>query len=168
MEFTHWNESGRPRMVDISDKADSDRTAAAQSIVSISNKLYAAIQEGVIKKGDPLQVAQIAGIMGAKKTAELIPMCHPIQLQGTDFEFRYIQTVEGYDLVITAAVKCDGKTGVEMEALTAASIAALTFYDMCKAVDKSMVIKETCLLKKTGGRSGDYKKNSNHEPKNAE
>ncbi|MBS2969197.1 cyclic pyranopterin monophosphate synthase MoaC [Metabacillus sp. KIGAM252] len=154
--FTHWNESGRPKMVDISDKDSSSRTASAQAVITLSAELYEAIQAGSIKKGDPLQVAQIAGIMGAKKTAEIIPMCHPIQLQGTDFDFQYMKSKEGYELIMQAEVKCDGKTGVEMEALTAVSIAALTFYDMCKAVDKSMVIKETSLLKKTGGKSGDY------------
>ncbi|KZZ82641.1 cyclic pyranopterin monophosphate synthase MoaC [Bacillus sp. SJS] len=154
--FTHWNESGRPKMVDISDKDSSNRTAVAQAVITLSPELYEAIQAGSIKKGDPLQVAQIAGIMGAKKTAEIIPMCHPIQLQGTDFDFQYMKSKEGYELIMHAEVKCDGKTGVEMEALTAVSIAALTFYDMCKAVDKSMVIKETSLLKKTGGKSGDY------------
>ncbi|AZB43136.1 cyclic pyranopterin monophosphate synthase MoaC [Bacillus sp. FJAT-42376] len=154
--FTHWNESGRPKMVDISDKSPSSRTAVAQSVIALSDELYTAIEAGSIKKGDPLQVAQIAGIMGAKKTSDIIPMCHPIQLQGTDFDFQYVKKEKGYELIIQATVKCDGKTGVEMEALTAASIAALTFYDMCKAVDKSMVIKETSLLKKTGGKSGDY------------
>ncbi|MTH51937.1 cyclic pyranopterin monophosphate synthase MoaC [Bacillus mangrovi] len=154
--FTHYNEAGMPRMVDISEKHPSKRTASAQSLISLSEELYDAIQAGAIKKGDPLQTAQIAGIMAAKKTADLIPMCHPIQLQGTDLAFEYRKTENGYQLAITAEVKCDGKTGVEMEALTAASVAALTFYDMCKAVDKSMVIKETCLVKKTGGKSGDY------------
>ncbi|GGE50672.1 cyclic pyranopterin monophosphate synthase accessory protein [Pullulanibacillus camelliae] len=154
--FSHWNEEGRPKMVDISQKQVSERTAIAQSKISLSDALYDAIKNGQIKKGDPLQVAQIAGIMGAKKTADIIPMCHPIALQGTDFSFHYEKKSEGYDLIIQATVKCAGQTGVEMEALTAASIAALTFYDMCKAVDKSMVIAETYLVKKTGGKSGDF------------
>ena len=154
--FSHWNEQGRPKMVDISQKDVTTRTAIAQSTISFSNELYEAIQNGLIKKGDPLQVAQIAGIMGAKKTADIIPMCHPIMLQGVDFTFDYQQQAAGYDLIIQATVKCSGKTGVEMEALTAASIAALTFYDMCKAVDKTMVIKETLLVQKTGGKSGDF------------
>ncbi|USK59235.1 cyclic pyranopterin monophosphate synthase MoaC [Peribacillus asahii] len=154
--FSHWNEEGRPKMVDISQKDVTTRTAIAQTTISFSNELYEAIQNGLIKKGDPLQVAQIAGIMGAKKTADIIPMCHPIMLQGVDFTFHYQQQVAGYDLIIQATVKCSGKTGVEMEALTAASIAALTFYDMCKAVDKTMVIKETLLVQKTGGKSGDF------------
>jgi cyclic pyranopterin phosphate synthase len=154
--FSHWNEEGRPKMVDISNKDITTRTAVAQSTVSLSNELFEAIQNGLIKKGDPLQVAQIAGIMGAKKTADMIPMCHPIMLQGTDFTFNYQKRDNGYDLIIQATVTCSGKTGVEMEALTAVSIAALTFYDMCKAVDKTMVIKETLLVQKTGGKSGDF------------
>lgn len=155
-ELTHWNEAGRPKMVDISDKKPTSRTAIARSTIALSNELYAAIEGGQIKKGDPTQVAQIAGIMGAKKTADIIPMCHPIMLQGTDFNFAYEKVADGYELHIEAIVKCDGKTGVEMEALTAVSIASLTFYDMCKAVDKSMVIKDTYLVKKTGGKSGTF------------
>lgn len=154
--FSHWNEEGRPKMVDISQKDMTTRTAIAQSTISLSNELFEAIQNGLIKKGDPLQVAQIAGIMGAKKTSDIIPMCHPIMLQGVDFTFEYQKNPAGHDLMIQATVKCSGKTGVEMEALTAASIAALTFYDMCKAVDKTMVIKETFLVQKTGGKSGDF------------
>ena len=154
--FTHWNDEGRPKMVDISDKDISKRTAIARSTITLSDEVYEAIQNGGIKKGDPTQVAQIAGIMGAKKTSDIIPMCHPIMLQGTDFTFDYQKAEQGYELHIEVAVKCSGKTGVEMEALTAVSIAALTFYDMCKAVDKSMVIKETYLVQKTGGKSGVY------------
>ncbi|MBQ0138067.1 MAG: cyclic pyranopterin monophosphate synthase MoaC [Kurthia sp.] len=154
--FTHWNEEGRPKMVDISDKDVSKRTAIARSTITLSNEVYEAIQNGGIKKGDPTQVAQIAGIMGAKKTSDIIPMCHPIMLQGTDFTFEYAKVEDGYELLIEVAVKCSGKTGVEMEALTAVSIAALTFYDMCKAVDKSMVIKDTYLVQKTGGKSGTF------------
>lgn len=154
--FSHWNEEGRPKMVDIFQKDISTRTAVAQSTISLSDELFQAIQSGVLKKGDPLQVAQVAGITGAKKTADVIPMCHPILIQGTDFTFHYEKTINGYDLIIQAKVKCSGKTGVEMEALTAVSIAALTFYDMCKAVDKTMVIKETHLIQKTGGQSGDF------------
>lgn len=154
--FSHWNEEGRPKMVDISQKDISIRTAVAQSTISLSDELFQAIQSGVLKKGDPLQVAQVAGIMSAKKTADVIPMCHPILIQGIDFTFNYKKKINGYDLIIQATVKCSGKTGVEMEALTAVSIAALTFYDMCKAVDKTMVIKETYLVQKTGGKSGDF------------
>ncbi len=154
--FSHWNEEGRPKMVDISQKNSTTRTAIAQSTIVLSNKLFEAIENGLIKKGDPLQVAQIAGIMAAKKTADVIPMCHPIVLQGSDFTFNYQKRDNEYDLIIQATIKCSGQTGVEMEALTAVSIAALTFYDMCKAVDKTMVIKETFLVQKTGGKSGDF------------
>lgn len=154
--FTHWNDEGRPKMVDISEKEVTQRTAIARSTITLSNEVYEAIQQGGIKKGDPLQVAQIAGIMGAKKTSDVIPMCHPIMLQGVDFQFEYTKAEVGYELHIQATVKCTGKTGVEMEALTAVTIAALTFYDMCKAVDKNMVIKETYLVQKTGGKSGTY------------
>ncbi|MEV5110374.1 cyclic pyranopterin monophosphate synthase MoaC [Bacillus sp. LBA3-1-1.1] len=155
-EFSHWNEEGRAKMVDISQKDISTRTAVAQSTISLSNELFEAIQSGGLKKGDPLQVAQVAGIIGAKKTADIIPMCHPILIQGADFSFHYEKTSDGYELTIRVTVKCSGKTGVEMEALTAVSIAALTFYDMCKAVDKTMVMKETYLVQKTGGKSGDF------------
>lgn len=158
-QFTHWNAEGRPQMVDISQKTLTTRTAIAQSIIRISDSLYQAIQSSLIKKGDPLQVAQIAGIQAAKKTWELIPMCHPITLQGIDFQFTYQPATEYKDshlLTIRAKVSCIGNTGVEMEALTAVSVAALTFYDMCKAVDKSIIIQETKLLSKTGGKSGDY------------
>lgn len=154
--FTHWNEEGRPKMVDISAKEITTRTAIARSTILLSDAVYEAIQQGGIKKGDPTQVAQIAGIMGAKKTADIIPMCHPIMLQGTDFQFDYEKAENGYELHIQATVKCSGKTGVEMEALTAVSVAALTFYDMCKAVDKTMFIKETYLVEKTGGKSGTF------------
>lgn len=118
-EFSHWNEEGRAKMVDISQKDISTRTAVAQSTIFLSNELFEAIQSGGLKKGDPLQVAQVAGIIGAKKTADIIPMCHPILIQGTDFTFHYEKKTDGYELIIRATVKCSGKTGVEMEALTA-------------------------------------------------
>ncbi|KHF39334.1 cyclic pyranopterin monophosphate synthase MoaC [Halalkalibacter okhensis] len=155
-EFSHWNEKGRPKMVDISQKDQTKRTAVAQSTIVLKKELYDAIQNAQIKKGDPLQVAQIAGIMAAKKTPDLIPMCHPIQITGVDFHFEYKEASDGYELIMQAEVSCKGNTGVEMEALTAVSAAALTFYDMCKAVDKSMIIKDTFLLSKTGGKNGDY------------
>ncbi|WP_285768815.1 cyclic pyranopterin monophosphate synthase MoaC [Peribacillus sp. SI8-4] len=155
-DFSHWNEEGRPRMVDVSQKEITSRTAIAQSTIALSNELFDAIENRLIKKGDPLQVAQIAGIMAAKKTADIIPMCHPIMLQGSNFTFHYQKNDKGYELIIQATVICNEKTGVEMEALTAVSVAALTFYDMCKAVDKTMVIKETYLVQKTGGKSGDF------------
>ncbi|WP_018924299.1 cyclic pyranopterin monophosphate synthase MoaC [Salsuginibacillus kocurii] len=152
-EFTHYNEEGRPKMVDISAKTPTSRTAIARSTITLSEELYQAIQNNSLKKGDPLQAAQIAGVMGAKKTPDLIPMCHPIPLTGVDFSFEYQTEEDGYLLQIEASATCDGSTGVEMEALTAVTAAALTFYDMCKAVDKGMEIKNTHLVKKTGGKS---------------
>ena len=151
--FSHFNEHGRPKMVDVSEKGETKRSATARSSIVFSKELYEAINSGSIKKGDPLQTAQIAGIMAAKKTWELIPMCHPLLLQGIDFSFEYISHPSHYELQIDCEVRCSGNTGVEMEALTAVSVAALTFYDMCKAIDKAIVIKETFLLEKKGGKS---------------
>lgn len=155
-EFSHYNEEGRAQMVDISHKQESTRTATAESRILLTKELYQAIEGEDLKKGDPLQAAQIAGVMGAKKTPDWIPMCHPIPLQGTDLSFAYEKTDDEYELIIRATVTVKGNTGVEMEALTAVTAAALTFYDMCKAVDKSMIIKETLLVEKTGGKSGDF------------
>ncbi|SDI74146.1 cyclic pyranopterin monophosphate synthase MoaC [Natribacillus halophilus] len=155
-EFSHYNEEGRSKMVDISQKQESTRTATAESRILLSEELYESIQSEALKKGDPLQAAQIAGVMGAKKTPDWIPMCHPVPLQGTDLSFDYQETDEDYVLIIRATVTVKSNTGVEMEALTAVTAAALTFYDMCKAVDKSMIIKETLLIEKTGGKSGDF------------
>lgn len=154
--FTHFNEEGRAKMVDISDKQVTKRTATAQSLLEVSENIYLGITEGTVKKGDVLAVAQVAGIMAAKNTHQIIPMCHPLSLSGVDVSFRW-DTGENYVLIIEATVKTTGKTGVEMEALTAASAVALTVYDMCKALDKGMIIKETKLLEKSGGKSGDYK-----------
>ncbi|MCP3742493.1 cyclic pyranopterin monophosphate synthase MoaC [Rossellomorea sp. BNER] len=153
-EFTHFNEEGRARMVDVSSKPDTVRTALARSSIKVNKKVYEAIIHQRLEKGDVLSVGQVAGIMAAKKTWEIIPMCHPIPLKGIDISFGW---KEDYVLEITAEVKTKGSTGVEMEALTAASVCALTIYDMCKAVDKSMVIGETYLIEKTGGvKSPDY------------
>jgi len=154
--FTHFNEEGRAKMVDISDKQVTKRTATAQSLLEVPENIYLGITEGTVKKGDVLAVAQVAGIMAAKNTHQIIPMCHPLSLSGVDVSFRW-DTGENYVLIIEATVKTTGKTGVEMEALTAASAVALTVYDMCKALDKGMIIKETKLLEKSGGKSGDYK-----------
>jgi len=153
--FTHFNEQGRARMVDISGKQDTERTAIARTSVLVSEEIYHKITNQEIKKGDVLAVAQVAGIMAAKKTSDWIPMCHPLQLKGVNIEFRW-ETGDSHELVIEAAVKTKGSTGVEMEALTAASATALTIYDMCKAIDKGMVIGQTYLIEKTGGKSGDY------------
>ena len=154
MEFTHFNEQGRAKMVDVGEKNISRRVAVAAGRVLVSRETFALIQSGGMKKGDVLTVAQIAGIMGAKKTPELIPMCHPILMDGIDLKLELNE--ERSSVEITATVSCDGRTGVEMEALTAVSAAALTVYDMCKAVQKDMVIADIRLLSKTGGVHGDY------------
>lgn len=158
-EFTHFNEHGRAKMVDISDKKETARRAVACSSIQMSKEVYENITELKNKKGDVLAVAQVAGIMGAKQTANVIPMCHPIPITGVDLTFRWEKKEnKQYELHIEAEVKTKGSTGVEMEALTAASITALTVYDMCKAVDKGMVIGPTYLLEKSGGKSGDFKR----------
>lgn len=155
-DFTHFNEEGRAKMVDISDKSVTKRSATAQALLEVPENIYRAITEGTVKKGDVLAVAQVAGIMAAKNTHQIIPMCHPLSLNGIDVSFQW-STENGYVLIIQATVKTTGKTGVEMEALTAASAVALTVYDMCKALDKGMIIRETKLLEKSGGKSGDFK-----------
>ncbi|MCP3028821.1 cyclic pyranopterin monophosphate synthase MoaC [Halobacillus sp. A5] len=156
-DFTHFNEQGRARMVDISEKKDSVRTALAHSSIEVNETIYHKVNSGDMEKGDVLSVAQIAGIMAAKKTPDWIPMCHPLPLKGIDVNFEW-ETGGKYILHILVSVKTKGNTGVEMEALTAASAAALTVYDMCKVVDKGMVIGPTYLEEKTGGKSGDYKR----------
>ena len=155
MEFTHFNHQGRARMVDVSEKADTLRTATAKARVLLNADTYALVKSGGIKKGAVLTTAQIAGIMGAKRTPDVIPMCHPIALTGADISFELDD--ENHTIDIFATTKCTGPTGVEMEAMTAAGIAALTVYDMCKAVQKDMVIDRICLLSKKGGKSGDIK-----------
>lgn len=152
MEFTHFNESGRAHMVNVGEKEDTKRTAVAVGRIKMKKETIELVKSGLIKKGDVLAVAQIGGIMGAKKTSDLIPMCHNIFLTGSDIKFN----IEDDGIEIEATVSTVGKTGVEMEALMAVSNAALTIYDMCKAVDKDMVIEEIKLMKKTGGKSGDY------------
>ena len=155
-DFTHFNDQGRARMVDVGDKAPSHRTAVAGARVLVSPETFHLIQTGGMKKGDVLTVAQIAGVMGAKRTPDLIPMCHPIALTGINLELSLDEARCAVD--IRATVSCDGRTGVEMEALTAASTAALTVYDMCKAVQKDMVITDVRLLSKTGGVHGDFER----------
>jgi cyclic pyranopterin phosphate synthase len=153
MNLSHFNDEGRARMVDISGKADSIRTAVARTTVSMQPTTLQAIHQREIAKGDVLAVAQVAGIMAAKRTAELIPMCHPIQLKGVDLHFSH----DGHsNLNIEATVRTTGSTGVEMEALTAVSVAALTVYDMCKSIDQAMHIGPTQLQLKTGGKNGDF------------
>ncbi|WP_426451071.1 cyclic pyranopterin monophosphate synthase MoaC [Paenibacillus sp. S-38] len=151
--LTHFDGEGRARMVDISDKAETVRAATARTTVTMQQGTLHLIKEGRIGKGDVLGVSQVAAIMAAKKTSDWIPMCHPLPLTGV--EVRYSDNGEG-ELYIEATVKTKGQTGVEMEALTAVSAAALTVYDMCKAADKAMRIGPTLLLSKTGGKSGDY------------
>ncbi len=152
-DFTHFNEHGRAKMVDISDKKETVRRAVACTSVQMNKEVYHNIVGGKNKKGDVLAVAQVAGIMGAKQTSNIIPMCHPIPITGVDLNFRWEQRENDlYELHIEAEVKTKG------EALTAASVTALTVYDMCKAVDKAMVIGPTYLLEKSGGKSGDFKR----------
>ena len=155
-EFTHFNEQGRARMVDVGEKPISHRTAVAAGRVLVSEETFALIQSGGMKKGDVLTVSQIAGVMGAKRTPDIIPMCHPILMDGIDLALTLDENRRSVE--IQATVSCDGRTGVEMEALTAVSTAALTVYDMCKAVQKDMVITDIRLLRKTGGVHGDYER----------
>ncbi|WP_019122100.1 cyclic pyranopterin monophosphate synthase MoaC [Brevibacillus massiliensis] len=156
-ELTHFNQQQRARMVDVSEKAVTARTAVARSQVTMNKETLRRIREGNVGKGDVLAVAQVAGVMAAKKTAEIIPMCHPLPLTGIDIQFSF----EGEEtLAVEATVKTTGQTGVEMEALTCASAVVLTVYDMCKAMDKAMVLGPTYLVSKTGGKSGDYHRNN--------
>jgi cyclic pyranopterin phosphate synthase len=158
-ELTHFNEAGRARMVDVGGKASTERIASAQARVWLAPETLEMIQRGKIAKGDVLAVAQVAGIMGAKKTPDLIPMCHPIALTSVDIAFKEEPQPDRSgrcSVLITATAKTTGQTGVEMEAMTAVSVAALTIYDMCKAVDRAMSFSEVCLLSKSGGKSGTY------------
>ena len=153
-DFTHFNDQGRAKMVDVGEKNITRRTATAMARVLVNENTFALIESGGMKKGDVLTVAQIAGVMGAKHTPDLIPMCHPILMDGIDLKLSLCR--ERLSVEILATVSCDGRTGVEMEALTAVSTAALTVYDMCKAVQKDMVISDICLIEKTGGVHGDF------------
>lgn len=153
-DFTHFNEQGRAKMVDVEEKDITSRSATAATRVLVSPETFEKIKTGGMKKGDVLTVAQIAGVMGAKRTPDLIPMCHPIQITGIDLDLSLDET--RFSVEIYATVSCTGRTGVEMEALTAASTAALTVYDMCKAVQKDIVISDIRLIQKTGGVHGDF------------
>ncbi len=154
-EFTHLSGGDQPRMVDISEKNITERTAVAVARVHLGHELSELLKEsGSTKKGPVLQTAVIGAIQAAKRTSELIPMCHPLSLSGVNVDIK----LDGEYAVIRVTAKTSGRTGVEMEALTAASVAALTIYDMCKSVSKSMEIESICLLEKTGGKSGDYRK----------
>jgi len=154
MDLTHFNNDGRAIMVDVSDKPTTLRTAVAGGTVYINPETFGLIVRKEMTKGDVLAVAQVAGIMAAKRTSEIIPMCHPIAITGVDISFS--PNEERSIIDITATVRCKGETGVEMEALTAVSAAALTIYDMCKAVQRDITISDIRLLKKTGGKSGDF------------
>lgn len=156
-DLTHFDESGRATMVDVSDKPETVRTAKAEGRVVFSKKTYAQILSGGSKKGDIAAIAQLAGITGAKKTSDLIPLCHPLPLTGVKVTVE--PNDEAHAFIVSVQVKTTGKTGVEMEALTAVMTACLTIYDMAKAVDKSMVIEAVRLVSKTGGVSGDYQHN---------
>ena len=154
MDFSHINEQGRAKMVDVTDKDETFREARAAGTVNVSTATMALIKSGGVKKGDVLSVAQVAGIMAAKKTADVIPMCHPLMLSGVDISFELTET----QIQIEASVKCKGSTGVEMEALNAVSTAALTIYDMCKAIQRDITITDIRLLYKSGGKSGVFRR----------
>jgi cyclic pyranopterin phosphate synthase len=154
--FTHFDKEGRARMVDVSDKAETERSATAKGSVIMQPATLALIKEGGVKKGDVLSVARLAGIMGAKRTPDLIPLCHPLALTSVQVDLTLDEARNAVD--ITATCKLTGKTGVEMEALTAVSVAALTVYDMCKAVDKGMQIVDIRLTHKSGGKSGTFER----------
>jgi len=151
-ELTHIDKSGRPKMVDISSKADTKRQAVAKGVVKMKAATLDQIKQGKTKKGEVLVTAQLAGIMAAKKTPDLIPLCHPISIDEVAVEFKLDE--KNSTIEITATAKSTGKTGVEMEALTATAVAALTIYDMCKAVDRGMKIENIRLVQKSGGKSG--------------
>lgn len=153
MSLTHIDDNGAARMVDVGEKEVTRRSASAQAIVSMQPETLSLILSGGMPKGDVFACARIAGIMAAKRTWELIPMCHPLPIEGIEME---ITPISDTDVRIVSTLRCTHKTGIEMEALTAASVAALTLYDMCKAVDRGMVIRDVMLLRKSGGKSGDF------------
>ena len=156
MELTHINEQGRAKMVDVSEKNDTVREAIAIGSISMKRETIEKIRNGSISKGDVLSVAQVGGIMGAKSTSQVIPMCHPIMISACDISFKVDS--ENNKIDITATTRTVGKTGIEMEALTAVSVAALTIYDMCKAIDREMVINNIMLVRKSGGKSGIFER----------
>lgn len=155
-ELTHFDQEGNAIMVDISAKEVTSRTAVAQGRIFVSKEIYDGIRQQSLKKGDVLGVARVAGIMAAKRTSELIPLCHLLQLTKCTIDFKLEEADKQFSVLCLCTVKTDGKTGVEMEALTGVQIALLTIYDMCKAVDKSMLISDVHLLEKNGGKSGDF------------
>ncbi len=153
-ELTHFDADGNAVMVDVSKKVETERVATASGKIALSEAAYKLVKSGSMAKGDVLGVARIAGIMAAKKVDDLIPLCHPLAITKINIDFTYLDDTN--QIEIEAVVGICGKTGVEMEALTAVSVTALTIYDMCKAVDKSMLISDICLKKKTGGKSGTF------------
>ena len=154
MEFTHFDDKGNARMVDVSEKQPTERTAVAVGTITMSSECFEKVAAGQMKKGDVLGVARIAGIMGAKRTSDLIPLCHPLSLTGLNIDFE--PDPETCSIRVLCTVKTTGKTGVEMEALTGVQVTLLTIYDMCKAVDKRMVMSDIRLISKSGGKSGDF------------
>jgi cyclic pyranopterin monophosphate synthase len=156
MNLTHLDENQRPKMVDVSDKNETTRVAVASGIIEMSQDAYNVIVNETAKKGPVLQTAVIAAIMGVKKTSDLIPMCHPLNLSGINCDVEELPELPGFKLTVTAKLK--GQTGVEMEALTGTSIGLLTIYDMVKAIDKGMIIRNVQLEEKSGGKSGDFKR----------
>ncbi len=159
MELTHINDQGRAKMVDVSEKKETARVAVASGSISMKRETLERIKEGSIAKGDVLSVAQVAGIMGAKKTPDIIPMCHPIMISGCDINFSL--NFEDNKVEITSTAKTIGQTGIEMEAITAVTVACLTIYDMCKAIDREMIISDIKLMKKSGGKSGLFERDIN-------
>lgn len=153
-EYTHFDSDGRPTLVDVSGKNTTKRTAWAEGWVYLPEEIYRTVSEGSVKKGDPFSIAELGGIMGAKKTPELIPLCHTIRLDNVKVRCELAPDMQA--LKITCEATASEVTGVEMEALTGVSVAALTFYDMCKGIDKGMIIKDIRLLRKTGGKSGEW------------
>lgn len=152
--LNHFDEKGNAVMVDVSEKSETKRVAVAKGSIKVSKEIMNLIKTGNIKKGDVLGVSRVAGIMASKQTSNLIPMCHPLMINGVNIDFELDE--ENSRVIIYGSVKTTGKTGVEMEALTAVSVAALTIYDMCKAVDKRMVIENIHLVSKTGGKNGEF------------
>jgi cyclic pyranopterin monophosphate synthase len=155
-DLAHLDATGRARMVDVGAKPDTARTATARGRVVMKTETLRLIETGGVKKGDVLAVAQVAGVMAAKRTPDVIPLCHPLALSSVELDFRLDPGLPG--LEISATVRVSGKTGVEMEALTAVAVAALTVYDMCKAVDREMIIDQICLVHKAGGKSGEFRR----------
>lgn len=154
--FNHFDEAGNAVMVDVTEKSDTVRSATARGRILMSREVFEAVKAGTAAKGDVLGVARVAGIMAAKRTSDLIPMCHPLMLTKVTVDFSMDEDKSRIEAVCTA--KLTGKTGVEMEALTGVSVTLLTIYDMCKAMDKSMVIQDICLMEKSGGKSGHYER----------